>query len=120
MPRRATTPMPVYEHEPLPATTPDGRQNQMIALAMDLVERRLREGTASSQETTHFLKLATAKSEHEAETIRLQNQLIKAKTDTLQSQQRSEKLYEDAIKAFGIYSGREARTDDNEEDEFYD
>ena len=38
-----------------PALTPEARENQMIALAVDLVEQRLLDGTASSQETTHFL-----------------------------------------------------------------
>ena len=48
-----------------PTLSPEVRENQMISLAMDLVEKRLREGTASSAETTHFLKLATVKSELE-------------------------------------------------------
>ena len=40
-----------------PALTPEARENQLIALAVDLVEKRLIEGTASSKETTHLLKL---------------------------------------------------------------
>ena len=44
-----------------PALTPEARENQMISLAMDLAEKRLRDGSASSQEVTHFLKIAASK-----------------------------------------------------------
>ena len=50
-----------------PALTPEARENQMIALAVDLVEQRLLDGTASSQETTHFLKLGSMKNRLEME-----------------------------------------------------
>lgn len=88
-----------------PATTPEGRENQLIALATDLVEQRLRDGTASSQETTHFLKQSTAKARLEKEILELQKELIAAKTEALRSQKSSEELYEKAIRAMGIYSG---------------
>ena len=88
-----------------PATTPEGRENQLIALATDLVEQRLRDGTASSQETTHFLKQSTAKARLEKEILELQKELIAAKTEALRSQKSSEELYEKALKAMGIYGG---------------
>jgi hypothetical protein len=88
-----------------PATTPEGRENQLIALATDLVEQRLRDGTASSQETTHFLKQSTAKARLEKEILELQKELIAAKTEALRSQKSSEELYEKALRAMGIYSG---------------
>ena len=94
-----------------PATTPEGRENQLIALATDLVEQRLRDGTASSQETTHFLKQSTAKARLEKEILELQKELIAAKTEALRSQKSSEELYEKALKAMGIYGGR-GETDD--------
>ena len=102
-----------------PALTPEARENQMIALAMDLVERRLIEGTASSQETTHFLKLATSKAELEKERALLENELIKAKTQQLRSQENIEKLYADAIKAMSRYNGHgSSEEDDDEYDEY--
>lgn len=88
-----------------PATTPEGRENQLISLAIDLVEKRLIEGTASSQETTHFLKLASSKSRLEIEKLRKENELITAKTEALQSAKRMEELYAEAIKAMQSYSG---------------
>ena len=53
-----------------PALTPEARENQLISLAVDLVEKRLIEGTASSQETTHFLKLGSTKSKYELEKLK--------------------------------------------------
>lgn len=88
-----------------PALTPEARENQMIAEAMDLVEQRLLNGTASSQETTHFLKLGSMKAQAELEKIRKETELIKAKADAVRSSESSEKLYSDAIKAFQKYSG---------------
>lgn len=98
-----------------PALTPEARENQMIALAMDLVERRLIEGTASSQETTHFLKLATSKAELEKERAVLENELIKAKTQQLRSQERIEELYANAIKAMSRYNGHSSSEEDEED-----
>lgn len=89
-----------------PALTPEARENQLIALATDLVEKRLREGTASSQETTHFLKLASSKSRLENQILELQKDLIAAKTENLKSQKRSEELMQEALKAFRNYSGQ--------------
>ena len=88
-----------------PATTPDARENQMIALAMDLVEQRLRDGTASSQETTHFLKLASPKNQLEQERLKLENEHLAAKTKALGDAQEIKTLYEEALKAMRRYGG---------------
>ena len=89
-----------------PALTPEARENQLISLATDLVEKRLIEGTASSQETTHFLKLATTKARLEKEILEKQKELISAKTESMKSAKRIEELYEDAISAMKRYSGQ--------------
>lgn len=94
-----------YPRKYRPATTPEAREAQCISLAYDLVEQRLRDGTASSQETTHFLKLATEKAKLELEGIREENRLRRAKTENLQSAKNIETLYADAIKAMRNYSG---------------
>lgn len=95
-----------------PALTPEARENQMIALAMDLVEQRLRNGTASSQETTHFLKLATVRELREREKLEAEIKLANAKIASLESQSASASLYADAIEAFSIYSGKKSENDD--------
>lgn len=88
-----------------PAKTPEARENQMISLAMNLVEQRLLKGTASSQETTHFLKLGSTKEKIEKEILEKQKDLITAKTDAIQSQKRVEELYANALNAMRSYSG---------------
>ena len=97
-----------------PALTPEARENQLIALAVDLVEKRLIEGTASSQETTHFLKLASSKARIEKEILERQKDLITARTEALQSQKRVEELYAEAIKAMRKYSGQGDANENNE------
>lgn len=89
-----------------PALTPEARENQLISLATDLVEQRLIDGTASSQETTHFLKLATSKARLEKEILEKQKELITAKTESLQSQKRVEELYTKALNSMRIYAGQ--------------
>lgn len=89
-----------------PALSTEARESQLIHLAVDLVEKRLIEGTASSQETTHFLKLGTRKAELELEILEKEKELISAKTEALKAQKRMDELYADAIKAMKNYSGQ--------------
>lgn len=89
-----------------PALTPDARENQLVSLAIDLVERRLIEGTASSQETTHFLKIGSSTSKIEKRILEKQEALLEAKTKAMQSTERVEELYDEAIKAMRNYSGQ--------------
>ena len=88
-----------------PALTPEARESQLISLAVDLVEQRLLNGTASSQETTHFLKLASMKNRLEMQKLQEQNKFLQAKTEALQSTKRIEELYSEAISAMRSYSG---------------
>lgn len=97
-----------------PALSPEARENQMISLAMDLVEKRLRKGTASSAETTHFLKLATFKSELEKEKLEEENKLLRAKTEALQAAKNTEEIYAEAIKAMRVYNGQDEEDDGND------
>ena len=101
-----------------PATTPEARENQMIALAVDLAEKQLIEGTASSQVITHYLKLATTKEKIEREILEKQKELIVAKTENLQSAKRIEELYSNALKAMQNYSGQTCSVEDDEDDDY--
>ena len=96
-----------------PALSPEARENQLISLAIDLVEQRLLDGTASSQETTHFLKLATTKAKLENKLLEAQTEMAMAKKEALQSQKRSEELFTEAIKAFKSYSGQDEPDDED-------
>ena len=109
MAKRNTTKVTTTTHNSTPmrpALTPEARENQLISLAVDLAEQQLRDGTASSQVITHYLKLGSTKERIEKEILEKQKELISAKTDALQSAKRVEELYADAIKAFHKYSGQ--------------
>ena len=83
-------------------------------MAYDLVEKRLLEGTASSQETTHFLKLGSIKERKEKEKLQEEITLLKAKTENLKSVKRTEELMEEAIRAMRMYSGQGGGREDEE------
>lgn len=102
-----------------PALTPEARENQLVALAVDLAERQLREGTASSQVITHYLKLGSTKEKIEKEILEKQKDLITAKTEALKSQKIMEDLYKEAIRAMRVYSGQASMGDGGDEDEDY-
>lgn len=93
-------------HRRPPATTPEARENQLIALAVDLAEKQLSEGTASSQVITHYLKLGSTKERIEKEILNQQKELLVAKTESLKSGQRVEELYKEALNAMRRYSGQ--------------
>lgn len=85
--------------------TPEGKEAQMISLAIDCAEKMLRDGTASPQIVVHYLKLATSKSELEKEKLKNENKLLQAKTEQLESMKDIKVLYDDAIQAMKRYSG---------------
>lgn len=90
---------------PRPASNPEARENQLIALAVDRVEQRLLDGTATSQEIVHFLKLGSTKERLEMEKLKKENELLKAKTDAIKSEQSRLELYEKALAAMKSYCG---------------
>ena len=96
-----------------PAMSPEAREQQLTSLAVDLVEQRLIDGTASAQETVHFLKLASQKTKLELERARLENELIKAKTQSIKDQADMKALYKDAIAAMRRYSGHGSDEEDD-------
>lgn len=100
-----------------PARTPEAREQQMIALAVDVAEKQLIDGTASSQVITHFLKLATTKEILEREKLIQENLLLKAKTDQIRDAKGAEELYKNALDAMKSYSGNSSSKDDDEEDD---
>lgn len=87
------------------ARTPDQRQNQLIALAVDQVEKRLINGEASAAELVYFLKLASPAYQLEVENLRLQGELLRAKRDEIASNQKGNADYAKAMEMFSGYQG---------------
>lgn len=103
-----------------PARTPEARENQLISLAYDLAEERLREGTATSAEVVHFLKLGSLKERQELELTKKKMELMQAKTEALQSAKRVEELYGAAIEAMRRYSGAGTGMEIDDDEEYYE
>jgi hypothetical protein len=81
---------------------------------MDLAEKQMLEGTASSQVITHWLKMGTGREKLERERLENENKLLTSKVEQLASAKRTEELYAEALKAMRTYAGQEP-----EEIEYY-
>ena len=97
------------------AKTVERRENQLINMAYDLAEKQIREGTASAQVISHFLKLGSTKDRLERDILAEQKKLVSAKTESLESSARIEDLYNNAINAMKKYSGMEVSESDEED-----
>ncbi len=102
------------------ATTVENREAQLISLAMDLAERQLAEGTASSQVMTHYLKAGSTRETLEKDRLRNENELLKSKVEQLASAKRVEELYADALHAMRSYRGDDIEEPPIEYDDGYD
>jgi hypothetical protein len=104
------------KHRPSrPALSPEAQENRMISLAMQLVEKRMLEGTASAQEVVHFLKLGTTNARLEKALLEKEIELKEAKTEALRQQETNEELYKNAIEAMSRYTGAKNVNKDEEE-----
>lgn len=109
---RELNPRPKKSRPPL---TAEGKEKQMISLAMDCAEEKLRNGTASSQLIVHYLKLGSEKNRLEMAKLEEENKLLRAKTEAIKSLKSQEELYANAIKAMRRYAG-ESIDDEESED----
>jgi hypothetical protein len=97
------------------ATTPEGRENQLVSDAIDLAEEQIRNGTASSQVITHFLKLGSTREKLEQQRLEHENELTRVKIEALESQKRVEELYMEALQAMRSYAGDKPASDTDDE-----
>ena len=98
------TPIEQPKRRSKPAQTPEGRENQLIGLAYDLPEQRLRAGTATSQEVTHFLRLGSMYARLEKDILEKKKEKMEAEIEAIHSQKRVEELYANALSAMRSYS----------------
>jgi hypothetical protein len=91
----------------------EARENELISQAIDLAEKQIREGTASSQVVTHFLKLGSTREVLEQERLHHENELTRVKIEAIESQERIEVLYREALDAMRSYSPSPAPSDDD-------
>jgi hypothetical protein len=110
--------MPKRQVRRQPAVTEESRENQLVSLAIDLAEKQLEAGTASSQVITHYLKLGSTRERLEQERLSRENLLLDSKVEMMASAKRVEELYAEALDAMRSYAGR--TVDDQEEIEYDD
>jgi hypothetical protein len=108
--RRTNGPEPKGRKRP-PATTPEIKENQMIALAVDLAEKQLKEGTASAQVISHYVRLGSSREKLEQERLRRENDVLIAKVDLMASAKKTEEMYKTALDAMRSYAGHEPLPD---------
>lgn len=105
---RKQEPTPLKEqpkYRSSPPLTQEARVTQLISLAQDLAEQRLRDGTASAQEITYYLRLGSERDKLEREALEAKNQLLVAKTEAIKSAENREQLYAEVLRAFRMYGG---------------
>lgn len=103
-----------------PALTDENREGQLVSLAMDLAEKQMIDGTASSQIVSHFLKAGSTRERIEKDRLRREVELLEAKVESLQSAKRVEELYSEALSAMRTYAGQVVEEDEEEFDDYYD
>jgi hypothetical protein len=104
LPARRTN-LKLVETRRKPATTPEGRENELVSAAIDLAEKQIQAGTASSQVITHYLKLGSTRERLEQQRLEHENELTRVKIEALESQKRVEELYMEALSAMRSYAG---------------
>lgn len=88
-----------------PAATPDERENQLVALAIELAEKQIREGTVSAQVLAHYVKLGSSRERLEQRRIEAELELAEYKKESMAAAGRMEELYSQAIDAMKMYNG---------------
>lgn len=124
MPRVKSVNNSMERREP-PALTVDGRFDQLIGLAVDLAEERLRDKSASNQLIAELIRYGSQKERLTREKIQMETEMLQAKADALRAQETSIRLYEDAMRAMRSYAGTPSEEysedfdeEDDEDDEY--
>lgn len=90
-----------------PAMSKEGHDNRMISLANKCAEEQLRKGTASSQIICHYLKMGSEKERLAIEREKAELDLLKAKTKSIESADRMNEMFTQALKVFSSYRGED-------------
>ena len=103
-----------------PYYSDEAQEKEMVALATAAAKKQMLDGTASAQVITHYLKLGTVREKLELEKLRKENELLAAKKTAIESAERIEALYAEAIKAMSIYNGQYQEDEVDIQDEYID
>lgn len=98
-----------------PATTPEEREAQLTLLATDLLEQRLRDGTATAAETIAALRLGTERERLEREKLVHENAKLVAQTEAVEAEKQTGELYKKALAAMRSYQGFDSSDEENDD-----
>lgn len=104
--------------QPRPARTTEGRENQLVSAAMRLAESQIKDGTASAQVLTHFLKLGSERTKLENAKLEAETKYAIAKVESVEQAKRLEEKYDKALEAMRSYSGFGEEVYEEYEEEF--
>lgn len=90
-----------------PAKTLEGREQQLVALAVEEAERQMREGTASPSIITHYLKLGTSSYALEREKLKREVELLEAKAENIKNLSKMQETFDEAVTMLRRYSGED-------------
>lgn len=89
-----------------PATSPLAKEQELANLATNLIEQRLRDGTASNQLLAQILKDNSRKAELERQKLEEENKLLRAKTEALEREKEMSVDLKEVMDALRTYSGQ--------------
>ena len=112
----AKTSEPSKKGKPIPAMSPEAFENRLINKAYKAVEKRIDSGEATAAELVHFLRQGSIREQLELEKMKKENELLKVKAESIQSQKEIKELYSEAINAFRRYSGIPTMDEEEEDD----
>ena len=88
-----------------PARTRERRVQQLVVQAENLIEERIRKGTASPTEVVAIVRLGTAQELANVERIRAQTEYLRAQKEKAESETVREELFQRAMEAMREYDG---------------
>ena len=87
------------------------REKTIINKAINMAEEQIDNRTASSQVLVHFLKLGTVMARLELERLENENELLRAKKESIQSQSENKDLLSKVLAAMRLYTGQDSDDD---------
>lgn len=100
-----------------PAKTPEEREGVLISKSLNLIEKQIDDGTASSQVLSLYAKLGSSRERLEQERLVADNAVLRKKLEGMEAAIDVKNLMEDALNAFRGYTGQAIESD---EDDYYD
>lgn len=98
------------------ARTPEAREQEMIALAMDLAEQKLRDGSAPAPLVMLFAKAGLDRERLEREGLEINNRLGHTKASQIEQMTQSNEKLDRVFKALRTYQGMPDEDEGEDED----